>query len=64
MVKQLHTKESHVTCQLHCQILSIIYLEFTKKNAKHAWKGKKIKSNFFKFKNNKLSYKCKECERT
>ena len=50
-------------CQPHYQTLLIIYLEFTKKNAKHAWKEKKIKSecDFIGFKNNKLNYKCKEC---
>ena len=43
--------------------LLIIYWELTIRNANHAWKEKKIKSEckFIGFKNNRLNYKCKEC---
>ena len=49
-------------CKVNYQNLLITYLEFTIKNANHAWK-KKIKSecHFIGFKNNRLNYKCKEC---
>ena len=51
-------------CQPHYQTLLTICQEFTKKNAKHEWKEKKVKSecDFIGFKNNKLNYRCKECE--
>ena len=50
-------------CQPHCQVLLITCLRFTKKNANHAKKEKKIISecNFIGIKNNELYYECKEC---
>ena len=49
--------------QPHYQILLITYLKFTKKNAKHVKKRRKVESecNFIGLKNNRLCYKCKEC---
>ena len=43
----------------------IIYLTFTKKNARDARKEKKIKSvcDFVGLRSNKLHYKCKECKK-
>ena len=36
------------------------------KNARNAWKEKKLRLNceFIRFKNGRLSYKCKECKNT
>ena len=50
-------------CQPNCQILLINCLRFTKNNANHAKKEKKIMSecSFIGLKNNRLPYKCKEC---
>ena len=50
-------------CQLHCQVLLITCQRFTKKNANHTWKEKKIVSEcrYISFMNNRLHYKCKEC---
>ena len=50
-------------CQPHYQVLLITCLRFTKENANHAKKGKKIMSEYvlIGIKNNKLHYKCKEC---
>ena len=46
IVKKLHTNYSLLIatdlCRLHCQILLIIYQEFVIKNAKNAWKEKKL----------------------
>ena len=50
-------------CQPQCQVLLITCPRFTKKNANHVKKEKKIKSefNFIGLKNNRLHSKCKEC---
>ena len=49
--------------QPHCQVLLVTCLGFTKKNANHAKKETKIMSEctFIGLKNNRLHYKCKEC---
>ena len=64
--KQSHTDQilliSIDLCQANYQILLITYQEFTIRNANHAWKEKKLRSEceFVEFKNDRLKYICKE----
>ena len=53
-------------CQLRYQILLITFLEFSIKNVKTSWREKKIRLNceFVGFKNGRLNYKCKECNKS
>ena len=47
-------------CQLHHQSLLTTYQEFMIKNVKNAWKNKiRLNYEFIRFKNGRLSYKCK-----
>ena len=52
-------------CQVNHQILLITCLKVIIKIAKHAWTEKKIRSEceFIGLKNNRLNYKCKECNK-
>ena len=64
--KQSHTDQilliSIDLCEANYQILLITYQEFTIRNANHAWKEKKLRSEceFVEFKNDRLKYICKE----
>ena len=64
--KQSHTDQilliSIDLCQANYQILLITYQEFTIRNANHAWKEKRLRSEceFVEFKNDRLKYVCKE----
>ena len=49
-------------CQPRCQVLLITYQKLTKRNVKKVWKKyTKSECKFIKFENNRLNYKCKEC---
>ena len=49
-------------CQPHYQVLLITCLRFTKKNANHTKKKKiMLECSLIGLKNNRLHYKCKEC---
>ena len=54
------------SCQVNYQILLITCLKLIIKIAKHAWNEKNIKSEckFIGLKNNRLNYRCKECNGT
>ena len=45
------------------EILLITYQEFTIRNAKNAQKKIKVECKFIGFKNNRLHYKCRECNK-
>ena len=70
MVKQLYTKESLLilvySCKVNYQALLLTCLKLIIKIAKNVWKEKNIRSEceFIGFKNNRLNYKCKECNKT
>ena len=52
-------------CKVNYQTLLITYLKLTKKECLKCMESKKIKSEceFIGFKNDRLHYKCKECEK-
>ena len=50
-------------CQVHYQVLLIIYLKFTAKSVNSIRKKKELVCNFIDLRNNKLHHKCRVCKK-